>query len=177
MNHLDIRKIKILQYRADKQDGHWLDDAIACWTRFFNRKTPPYSHSEICFSDGRCFSSTTRSRSGDKKKFIGTRFEDYKVVTRNKERWDIFCLYVTSRVELEMLLRARKIVGRKYYFTGIFLDFFMPLGLISYLLGRFLNRWYCSQAVNYVRTGRRTRVSPRRLYTWLKKDGWQKCNN
>lgn len=169
---MEIRRIKILQYRADKQDSHWLDDAIAWWTKFFNRGTPPHSHSEICFENGLCFSSATRNRG---KRFIGTRFEDYEIVTRNKERWDEYCTYVSSKLELEMLLRARKIARRKYYFTGIFLDFFMPLGLISYFWGRLLNRWYCSQAVNYVRTGRRTRVSPRRLTRWILKDGWEKC--
>ena len=167
------RIVKILQYRADKQDDHWLDDAIAWWTKLFNKGTPPYSHSEFCFENGMCFSSTTRNRSRHKKKFTGTRFEDYEIVTRNKKRWDEYYLEVTEEQENVMLERSKSIAGRRYYFAGIFLDFFLPFGLLSYIVGKWLNRWYCSQAVNFVRTGRRARVSPRRLSTWLLEDGWR----
>jgi len=165
---MKTKKIKILQYRADKQDEHWLDDAIAGWTRLFNKNTPPYSHSEICFPGGLCFSASSRGG----KKFVGTRFEDFEVVTRNKDRWDIYSKFFTEQEISIMLQRAKKISGKKYFFIGIFLDFFMPFGWLSQLIGKTLNQWYCSQAVYYCLKGRRTRVSPRRLTKWLMEDGF-----
>ena len=163
--------IKILQYRADKQDGHLLDDAISIWTKLFNWNTPPYSHSEICFSDGLCFSSTTRER-GTGKKFIGTRLENFEIVTRNKHRWDIYEKQVSPFQERIMLERAKRIGGRKYYFFGIFLDFFLPFGWISAYVGKKLGQWYCSQAVYYVLAGKRKRMSPRRLTNYILKNGF-----
>jgi hypothetical protein len=166
-----MTKIKVLQYRADMQDGHLLDDAISAWTWIFNPKTPPYSHSEICFSDGLCFSSTTRER-GTGKKFVGTRFEDFEIVTRHKNRWDVYEKKVTTNQEKIMLVRAKGIGGRRYYFVGIFLDFFLPFGWISAFVGKWLNQWYCSQAVYYCLTGERKRISPRRLTNYLLRSGF-----
>jgi hypothetical protein len=160
--------IKVLQYRADRQDGHILDDAISMWTKLFNWNTPPYSHSEILFSDGICFSSTTRSR-GTGKKFIGTRFEDVSIVMRNPKRWDVYEKKIANKDEQLMLKRAKSIGGLRYNFFGLS-GFFMPFGLIQSLLYR--NTWYCSQAVFYVLTGERKRISPRRLTTNLLKNGF-----
>jgi len=165
--------IRVLQYRADRQDGHFLDDAISDWTWLFNPKTPPYSHSEVCFSDNLCFSSTTRNRSGTTKKFIGTRFEDFEIVTRNKSRWDIYAKEISNVNEREMIDRAKSIGGRAYYFFGIFADFFLPFGWLSGIVGKKLNQWYCSQAVYFVLTGQRKRISPRRLTNYLLHTGFK----
>lgn len=44
-------KIRALHYRADKNDGHKLDDRIAWWGGVWNPGTEPYSHSEIWIPD------------------------------------------------------------------------------------------------------------------------------
>lgn len=160
--------IRIWQYRADQQDGHRLDDVIAAWTGIFNPGADPYSHTEIELGDGMCFSSTTRDNAK------GTRFEDAEVVLRNIERWDCYTKEVSRFEETQMFERARQINGRPYFYAGIFLDFFLPLGWLSNAAGRLLNQWYCSQAVWFVLTGKRERVSPKRLQAWIQKDGWQR---
>lgn len=161
-------KLQIAQYRADKQDGHFLDDAIAGWTKIFNWKTPPYSHSELIFLEkGVCFSSATRGN------FNGVRFALIEeVVWQHPERWDIYQKDFTSEQVEEIYKRAKSIEGCKYFYTGIFLDFFLPLGLIGHVVGDFENQWYCSQSVWYAITGDRKRVSPRRLTTWILNNGW-----
>lgn len=160
--------IKILQYRADKQDGHFLDDAIAWWSGIFNPKTPPHSHSELCFSTGVCFSSTTRGFA------TGTRFEMYDVVVRNMRRWDIYSKDISIEGQQKMLNRAIAINDRPYNYIGLILDFFLPFGLLGGLIGGSMKRWYCSQAVYYCLTGKRRRISPKRLTKWILKIGFRK---
>ncbi len=162
--------LRILQYRADLQDGHVHDDVVSAWTKLFNWNTPPYSHSEIEFSDGMCFSSTARKHKG--KTFCGTRFEDVFIVMRNPKRWDVYEKKIDNARERFMYARAKSIGGHKYAFVGIFFDFLLPFGLISKL---FLSkqRWYCSQAVYYVLTGKRKRISPRRLTKYILKNGFK----
>lgn len=154
------KRIYILQYRADKQDGHWLDDAIAAWTSLFNWGTPPHSHSELCFPSAMCFSSASRGY------FIGCRWIDFEQLTKHKERWDVYAKDITQTQERLIRDRISKICGRPYYYVGLFLDFFLPFGWISAIIGKKLNEWYCSQAVWYALTGERCRVSPRRLAKW-----------
>jgi hypothetical protein len=166
--------IKVHQYKASK-DGKWLDNAISGWTWPWNRGTPPHSHSEIEFSDGMCFSSATR---GDG--FVGTRFADASHILRHPERWDTYSngldgpVYDPLHDHTKMRARADFIAGQKYFYLGIALDYFLPLGWLGYFVGKHTKQWYCSQAVYYVLTGKRKRISPRRLTKWLLKNGFVK---
>jgi len=173
--------IKIHQYKAGK-DGKWLDDAISIWSGLFNWGTPPYSHTEIqlsvCFAQqqpysrqyyDKCFSSATR---GDG--FVGTRWADAAHILRHPERWDTYTFNESSHYLKACVERADEIAGQKYFYLGIALDYFLPLGWLGYFTGKGLKQWYCSQAIYYVLTGKRTRISPRRLTRWLLKNGFVK---
>ena len=160
--------IKVHQYKAGK-DGKWLDDAISIWSGLFNWGTPPYSHTEIELN-GMCFSSATR---GDG--FVGTRFAAAGHVLRHPERWDTYAFDEAAHYMRECMERADEIAGQKYFYLGIALDYFLPLGWLGYFTGKGLKQWYCSQAVYYVLTGKRTRISPRRLTRWLLKNGFVKA--
>jgi hypothetical protein len=159
--------IKVHQYKAGK-DGKWLDNAISGWTKLWNWNTPPYSHTEIEFSDGMCFSSATR---GDG--FVGTRFAEASHILRHPERWDSYILeHPETLYEPSMREKAMSIAGQKYIYLGIALDYFLPLGWLGYFVGKHTRQWYCSQAVYYVLTGKRKRISPRRLTKWLLRNGF-----
>ena len=62
--------MELLFYRAEK--GNWQDKLIALWTRGI------YSHVEIRFSDGMCFTSSNREG--------GTRFIDIYI---REGVWDV----------------------------------------------------------------------------------------
>ena len=160
--------IKIHQYKAGK-DGKWLDDAISIWSGLFNWGTPPYSHTEIQPYDNRCFSSATR---GDG--FVGTRWADAAHILRHPERWDTYTFDASAHYLRECVERADEIAGQKYFYLGVALDYFLPFGIAGKIVGRWTKQWYCSQAVYYVLTGKRTRISPRRLTRWLLKNGFIK---
>jgi hypothetical protein len=164
-----MKFLAVLQYRADKQDGSFLDDGIAGWTAPFNPNTPPHSHSELLFSEGMCFSSASR---GDHSH--GTRWIDFELLTTNKDRWDVYYKEVDEDYDRACHERASDIVGRPYYYLGLFLDFFLPLDTIGHLVGDFTNHWYCSQSVWYCLQGERKRVSPRRLTKWILREGFKK---
>jgi hypothetical protein len=162
-------KLQIAQYVANRKDGKFLDDAIANWTKLFNWSTPRYSHSELIFVDkGLCFSSATRGN------FTGVRFAPIEeIIWQHPDRWDIFEKEFSPVVIGNIFAMAKTIEGCKYFYTGLFLDFFLPLDTIGHVVGDYSNQWYCSQSVWYALTGERARVSPRRLTTWLLKDGWK----
>jgi hypothetical protein len=162
------------QYIARRRDGHLLDDSIAVATWIYNPFTPPHSHSEFRFSDRMCFSSTNR-KDKDGNRSYGTRFLRAEQVFHNKDRWDLYEKNFTVEEEAVMRARAESINGRPYYFVGIFADFFLPFGWFSAWYGKKKNQWYCSQAVFYVITGKRKRISPRRLTKWMLKNGWKKA--
>jgi hypothetical protein len=162
--------IRIHLYRADRQDEHKLDDIIAGWTKLLNKDTPPYSHAEIQFPDGQCFSSTIRDGKS------GTRFKHVTELLKNKHRWDTYYKKVAEWELKVYRSRAESINNRPYYISGLFLDFCLPFGWLSSAVGGALNRWYCSQAVWYVLTGVRRRVSPRRLCFWITKEWGFKKN-
>lgn len=165
-----MRRIEILLYRADKQDKHKADDFIAAYTGLFpcNYGTRPYSHVEIGLQQScgnvRCFSSTSRDYLLGKN---GTRWIDKPDLFENPDRWDVYYKMATpAGIEL-MEERANSIVGLLYDWLGI-LGFAFPFGILHDPY-----RWYCSEAVYYVLTGKRIRVSPRRLSKLIKKMGFQ----
>ncbi len=170
-NGIEYRRIRFLQARATWK--HPIGQAISIYTALFNLGTPPHCHSEICFSNNVCFSSANRS--ADKKfkrlklftlqdRRIGTRLISYDVLTRNKERWDIYELWVTMEKEGMVWHRAIDILYKPYDWLGI-IGFFSPKNIQD------KNKWYCSEAVYYVYNNKNIRISPRRLTRWIKRIG------
>ena len=102
--------------------GDYADKAIAwaTWGR--------YSHVEIRFSDGMCFSSSGRDG--------GVRFKQINIAPAN---WDIVHLSVLP-VQEEAVIRAwcQTQVGKLYDWKGI-LCFFFPGDIQNN------NKWYCSE--------------------------------
>ena len=147
----------------------WVNALIAGWTWLFNRGTEPSSHTEIViFKDGRwqCFSSTNRD--GAK----GTRWEDPKIVFKHSERWSFYEKEYTQVEIDEMILRANGIIPSGYDWVGL-CGFVDPSGKLNNT-----EKWYCSESVWYVLTLILTRVSPRRIITWIvEKLGFKKCGN
>ena len=169
-------KIRFLFYKAKMPDGEWIDDGISIWTWIlaavsfdFKRLKYNYSHVEIWLNGdgrtfrsvkgrviGKCFSSTTRGGAE------GVRFAPARKVLKHPERWD----YVEFEVDAERLevamVEARKLVGKKYDYAGLF-GFFSPFNIHD------KNKWYCSEVCAWfaylvrILPKRHRRISPRRL--------------
>jgi len=217
------RQIYLLCYRADRADGHVLDDIIAAWTSLLERigqqktyaimtlftltgsivlksllgggllfpvislialiafvfllildttvTTEPYSHIEIAFDNGLSFSSASRGG------FVGTRFKPIAELLRHPWRWEIFSLTVTQDQYDLFFTRAVAYEGRPYYFPGLFLDFCLPFGWLSWLLGGLLDMMYCSQVVYRVLTARRRRRSPRDFSRLIKNKPFRRISD
>jgi hypothetical protein len=160
--------MKVHQYIASKADDESLDDIIATWTRPFTRNMPDHSHSELEFPWGMCISSTLRD---DAK---GVRWITAETLLRNAYRWDSYFKEFSKEDIAAMHKRALAITGKLYNKIGLVLDFTLPFGWLGGLIGGWLNQWYCSQAVYYILTGERKRISPRRLTRWMLENGWKK---
>ena len=161
--------IKIWLYLASKADDKSMDDIIALWTKPWNKKTPPYSHVEWERTGGVgrwLFSSTLRG------KWKGTRFAPAGKVLKHPERWHCLQKKFTMEEENEMTIRARNINHRPYAKAGVVLSFLLPFGWLGTGLAKLFNHWYCSMAVLYVITGKKKRISPRRLSKWALKNGF-----
>ena len=162
--------ITVYQYQASWKDQESLDDIIALWTGLFNRNTPPDSHSEIKLQtiSGKptMFSCTLRGSSKC------SRFADPALILKHSDRWMAYTKEFSSIDAQMMHLRALNIEGLRYFKAGIVIEFLTPFGFISGWIGKKLDQWYCSQAVYYVLTGVKKRISPRRLTKWMRKNGW-----
>ena len=164
------------QYRADKQDGHWLDDAIYWWSKRFTKEVKePHSHSEILYLKDLplVFSADTRRGDG----FVGTRFEEARIVLRNPDRWDLYLKWVKQKEVYAMFERALKIENKRYAYVNIVLHYFLPLGWLGGFIGMMAVIWYCSQTVYYTICGKKIRISPIRLTRWYNKNGWRKLTD
>lgn len=150
-------KIRVAFYKYNKK---FINAAISIWTWPFNIFTPGYSHVElgIFFEDGwKYFSSTTRG--GAK----GTRWIKSADLFKHPERWDIFEIEVYS---VDVIVdRANAVLGQPYDFIGLF-GFVLPFGFLNKR-----NKWYCSEVIILAITGIWKKIiSPRRLYSYLKKE-------
>ncbi|MCK5581956.1 MAG: hypothetical protein KAJ18_11870 [Candidatus Omnitrophica bacterium] len=136
-----------------------INAGISLWTWPFNLFTPAYSHVEIgikLYGKWVYFSSTLRD--GAK----GTRWIESEDLFKNPERWDIYEISVDSDEEIES--RASDIAGLPYDWAGIG-GFTLPIGVLNNK-----DKWYCSEAVYYVLTGKWIkRISPRKFYSYLRK--------
>jgi hypothetical protein len=109
--------MKVIFYIA--KSGDWLDKFVGLWTR------GKYSHCELVFSDGMCFSSSPRDG--------GTRF---KAIEINPKHWDIVEVSTDKEVEIRQWCESQ--CGLKYDWLGI-------LGLAIHLPIENRKKWYCSE--------------------------------
>lgn len=142
--------------------GNCWDKLISWWTK------SPYSHVELKFSDGICFSSSTKESS--------VRFLYF---TLNKDHWDIIDIpNVSKEKEKEIRDWCQTQVGKGYDWFAIF----------GYIYAKFLNwipfssklddsnYWYCSEVCIYplIKFGilnvTDARVAPGCLYTTVKNE-------
>jgi len=143
--------MRILFYKA-KQPRAWkIDWIIAKWTR------GPYSHAELQFSHGVCFSSSKRDG--------GTRFKKIRV---NPDCWDIIELNdITFEQEKEIFDWCTAQCGKKYDMLGLFGFTFKSRWINIHAR----DKWYCSEIVaaalreniNYC-TDLFKKISPNKLY-------------
>ncbi len=89
---------------------------------------------------------------------------------KHPERWHCLQKKFTMEEENEMTIRARNINHRPYAKAGVVLSFLLPFGWLGTGLAKLFNHWYCSMAVLYVITGKKKRISPRRLSKWALKN-------
>lgn len=140
--------MKIAFYKAEYGDC-W-DKLVALWT------WGPYSHCELVFSDGECFSASPRDG--------GTRFKNIEFVP---ERWDFLEIPVRDEEEIREWCRTQE--GRKYDWLGI-LGFILT---IRRLEDR--DKWYCSEICFHalskfnssIPRTRYRRFDPNRLYKFF----------
>ena len=139
----------IIFYIAATAGDTW-DKFIAEWTH------GPYSHVELCFSDGMCFSSSPRDG--------GTRF---KQIAIDPTHWTSFPINVTLGQEKQIRDWCAAHVGCKYDWIGI-----ISLGLDFPI--RTPHRWYCSEvcimALDVVKiVDFKSLISPNKFYELLNK--------
>lgn len=186
------------QYRADKQDGHWLDDAIYWWSKRFTREVKePHSHSELLYLlwtpsvrhprdygiEGMSLVFSADTRRGDG--FVGTRFEEARIVLRNPDRWDFYFKLVREKEAYAMFERSLEIEGKKYAYIAILPHYFLPFGILGNWLCDLFNVWYCSPTVSFTINDWREkdgepkniRISPIRLTRWYNQNKWRKLTD
>lgn len=166
-----------------KPRGEWVvGRAIVAWTwvlgLFYNWKVLKYNYShEECWIPGQlegisqrifvadwknkplyrgqCFSSTTRGGAE------GVRFACVSEVLHHPERWDyIECEVDPERLEVAVE-EAKKLVGRKYDYWGIF-------GFVQPFIVQDPKKYFCSELCDWfkvlcgIHPKRQKRISPRR---------------
>ena len=157
-------------YIASAQDEHKIDDIISFWTGLFNWYSPPLSHAERgVYVDGKLwfFSSTSRAELGtpDNKK-NGTRWVLGSEMLRNPDRWILLKSPNKTNI-IEEINRANSLLDMEYDLAGVVADFIRPA-----ILFNDRKKIYCSKATNYMDTGRMERISPRRRFQKLRKEGY-----
>jgi len=174
MNYTTITKPYCIEafYLASAQDEHKIDDIISAWTGLFNWYSPPLSHAERgVYVDGKLmfFSSTSRKELGatsDKKN--GTRWISADDLLRNPSRWILLKSPDKPLAEIaDEIQRANSLLDMLYDMVGVVIDFIRPAVFYNER-----KKIYCSKATNYMDTGKMERISPRRRYQRLVKQGY-----
>lgn len=140
--------MELIFYLANQ--GDFWDKLIGWWTG------GPYSHVELVFSNGECFTSSPRDG--------GVRFKQIDI---NPEHWNRVSITVAAEKEAEIYTWCESQVGLKYDWLGI-LGFVLPIHF------RTRRAWYCSEICSYVLDrfiGHQLplKISPNGLYTLLEK--------
>lgn len=131
--------MKLAFYKASS--GNWLDKAINLFTGLYG-----YSHVELVFSDGMCFSCSPRENE--------TRF---KKIDLDDDKWVVVDVECSDTKEELIREQAEKLVGKKYDWWGIFFYFVIPLKKQSD------GKWWCSEICAYLLKWIIFRVHPNRM--------------
>lgn len=129
----------------------WYSFVIRLYTR------GPFSHCELVFSDGQCFSS----QEGE-----GSRF---KLIDLKPAEWDLVDVLTDERVESQVRAFCESEKGCEYDWRGISFSFLpIPIGW------QHPDKWFCSeictaglQVAGYMRGYTPASVSPNQLYKCL----------
>jgi hypothetical protein len=125
--------IKLAFYKA--KYGSLYDRLIAWWTRpnFWNPfKTGQYSHVEIIFSNGECYSSSPRDG--------GCRWKRIEGIETNG-RWDIAIVSECAFFEKSLISQCNRFAGQKYDWLCIFFTNLIPAKT------QMPRRWTCSEFI------------------------------
>jgi len=125
VSFLGTQFMKLIAYKAfGHKKSKLLDKAIGIAS--FSK----YSHTELVFSDGTCFSSSGRDH--------GARFKKIRV---NTNRWDIYELDISEEEENHIRFMAELYVKKKidYDYAGV-----LTCGLHLCLLNK---KYFCSEIV------------------------------
>jgi uncharacterized protein YycO len=136
--------MRVIFYRASSGD-YW-DKLVAMWTNGL------YSHCELMFSDGMCFSSSSRDG--------GVRFKQIIIYPTH---WDI--IDVPTEKEKDIRNWCSTQIGMKYDWLGI-------LGLAIKMPFQNRKKWYCSEicitALNLSEViHMNSRTNPNKFFTLL----------
>jgi hypothetical protein len=145
--------LKIAFYIA--KNGTPLDKFIAWWTRpnFFKFwESGKYSHTEIVFDDGWCFSASPREK-----------YTRWKLIDFNENNWDFIQLddsYNYRMIASHCMREDHKL----YDYIGILFTFIVPIDYET------KSRWFCSELAaklvfNFEHSNR---YSPNSLYKKIK---------
>ena len=140
--------MKVAFYKAFQPKATNLDKAIAICS------FGAYSHVELVFSDGMCFSVSPRDG--------GARF---KKIDLNPESWNVMDIYIPEPAEKDIRAIAKSFTGYKYDYLGAIFS-------ISPLCIQKNNRAFCSeivtnsldQCIYYNKLGDGCKYSPSKLY-------------
>ena len=108
-----------------KGKGNLFNRLIRLWT------FGPYSHSEFVFSDGICFSSSTRVQDDFKTRF--------KRVDLNNGNWDVIWVPVSKELEADAREFAKSESGKPYDWRGIMFSQIIPWN------DHRKDHWFCSE--------------------------------
>lgn len=114
--------MKVAFYKA--KSGDWLDRLISIAT------LGPYSHCELVFSDGMCFSSSPRDG--------GTRL---KLINFKPDHWDFVEFDIDYKTERGVYRFCKACVGIDYDWWGVL----CPFGVLQDE-----DKWYCSEIITSI---------------------------
>ena len=136
------------------ENGTFTDKLIAWWTRpnfwkFWDYKS--YSHVEMYFSTGECFSSSPRDK--------GTRWKVIENI-ETSGNWDFIEISNIDEDTLRALCTRQE--GKGYDWFCIFFNFIIPLDVED------PNKWTCSELCGKLiyKLKRAFRFSPNKLYKY-----------
>jgi hypothetical protein len=143
--------MKIIFYKA-KYGTYW--DKFIAWLT-----DGPFSHCEIVFSDGKCFSASPRHG--------GVRFKDINII---EERWTEIDLGDIPEEE-EIINWCSTQIGKKY-------DYFGAIGLVIPFFPNDPETWYCSEICSTIinmtsKIHLKNNIDPNKLYRIISIKLWK----